>query len=50
MTTVTVNIEPEHLEKLEAMVKSGQAANISHAMRLCINAFPFAVKEVKNKN
>lgn len=44
---MTVNVEPEHIEKLEAMVKSGQAANVSHAVRLCINAFPFPDKKLE---
>ena len=44
MKTIAISLEDEQFEKLQDMVKSKDAANISHAVRKCINAYPFARK------
>lgn len=42
---ITVTIKKSQLKKLTKMMISGEAANLSHAVRLCIQSYQ--VKEVK---
>lgn len=38
-TIVSANITIEEKEKLEEMIDSGRAANLSHAIRIAIDAY-----------
>jgi len=41
---LSITLEDEDEDKLGRIVESGEAANISHAVRRCIRAYPEPVK------